>query len=281
MFFKKNRKINMKIFSIILIAIIGIIFVSCTQIKLESAWVEKEITIDGKLDEWENNLSATKNSNIGVGFMNDDTNLYIAMTTYDKQLIIQVLTGLTIWIDPSNKKNKSFGIKYPLKPDMVGFIGGNMRKFDKQSGDFDYMITQRLLQQNSMHVIKDELPRYSAIDNGKNGIQTKIIYENGEFTYELKVPFSEFDLEDLTTLSIGIESAKMQQPDSGSKPQGRGGPGGGMGGGRSGGGMGGGKSSGGGMGSGRPSGAGRPEPLEYWAKVTLTKHQNIDKNTHL
>ena len=249
-----------------------IIFVLLTPMSCKDNTINSQATInipliDGILDEWEGILFSPKGEKLGFGVMNDDSTLYIAMTTYDKQVIMQVLRGLTIWIDPRSKRNKSFGIKFPIDADMAGFMDMLNRNSD-QNVDFDYLITKRLLQQNSMQYIKEDILQYSDIDNGEKGIQVKIFYSNGEMNYELKVPFNEYNSEASGKISIGFESTQMQRPggsSSHSSGNSRGGRSGGM--------------SGGGKGRGQRSGGMQdkmksiPESVNIWLDIKL----NIEK----
>jgi uncharacterized membrane protein YgcG len=224
--------------------------------------------IDGVLDEWEGKLFSLKGEKLGFGVMNDDSTLYIAMTTYNRQTIMQIMRGLTIWIDPNGKKNKSFGIKYPIGADMTGLMAMSNRNSD-QTEDFEYLITQKLLKQNSMQYIKDDILQFRNIDNGEKGIQVKIFYSDGEINYELKVPFSEFGAEPSEKISIGFESIPMQRP-SGSSDHSSGKSRGGRGGGMSGGGKGGGQRSGGMQGKMKSM----PEPVNLWLDINLYRDKN-------
>ena len=262
---------------IMIIITILMSIMSCNKSTITSQIAVDKPVIDGVLDEWGGKLFSTKGEKLGFGVMNDDSTLYIAMTTYDIQVIKQVLRGLTIWIDPSSKRKKSFGIKYPLKTEMSGFMD-IINKNLNQNEDIDFLITQRLLQQNSLQYIKYGVLQYNAIDNGEKGIQIKMSFSNGELSYELKVPFSEYSYEASEKISLGFESAQM--PGSGGySGQNSGHSRGGRGGGMSGGGM-----SGGGKGSGQRSGGAQgkmknmPGPVNIWLDIGL--NFNTDSNGH-
>jgi len=172
--------------------------------------------------------------------MNDDSTLYIALTTYDKQAIMQVLRGLTIWIDITGKKNKSFGIKYPLETEVFELRDINSRNTG-QNEDFEYLIHQRLLQQNDLIVIDDGIQQYQRNDSSDDNIKAMMKYNEGDLVYELKIPLAEFYLASADIISIGIESVEMkipEMPNRGSRGKSSGDMDGGMDGGRSGAGMG-------------------------------------------
>jgi len=241
---------------------------SCKDISIISQSTLNKPIIDGILDEWEGKLFTQKGEKLGFGVMNDDSTLYIAITTYDRQTIMQILRGLTIWIDPNSKKNKLFGIKYPIETDMVGLKDISNRN-THQNENFEYFITQRLLQQNSLQYIKDDIVQYLDSDNGE-GVQVKMFYSNGEINYELKVPFSEYNSEMTEKISIGFESVPLQRP-SGSSDHNSG---------KSRGGARSGSMSGGGKGVGQRSGGmqgkmkGMPEPVNIWLDIILNNGNN-------
>ena len=251
----------------ILIILVLFSLMSCKDSTINSQATINKPQIDGVLDEWEGILFSTKGQKFGFGVMNDDSTLHIALTAYDKQTIMQVLRGLTIWIDPNSKKDKSFGIKYPIEADMTGFMEKSNRD-SHQNEDFEFFITQRLLQQNSIQIVKDDIPHYSDIDSGEKGIQAKIFYNNGEMNYELRVPFSEFSSDPSEKISIGFESAQLQRPN-GSSSNSFGKSQGGRGGGMSGSGKGGGQKSGGMQGKMKET----PKSVNIWLDIKL----NLEK----
>ncbi|MBU0529736.1 hypothetical protein KKF86_08290 [bacterium] len=248
---------------ITLIILLLFSLISCKDNTINSQATINKPQIDGVLDEWDGRLFSLKGEKLGFGVMNDDSTLYIAMTTYDKQTIMQVLRGLTIWIDPNSKKDKSFGIKYPIESDMAGFMDITNRN-SNQNEDFEFFISQKLLQQNSIQFIKDDILQYGDIDNGENGVQAKIFYNNGEMNYELKVPFSSYISGASEKISIGFESTQMQRPN-GSSSNNLGKSQGGLGGGMSGGGKSVGQRPGGMQGKMQ----GTPQSVNIWLNIKL------------
>lgn len=264
--------------TLLIIFVLGM-FTSCNNSYINSQLPENLPVIDGKLEEWTGKIIIPENQTFGFGVLNDDSNLYISMKTYDKAVIMKVLNGLTVWIDEKGKKNQTFGIKYPLKIDKTGTQemmddGGKKRGSSEESeGQQEIMIQNRLSQQDGIIIVKNDIEQISDTDNGEDGIQVKMVYENDELFYEMKIPRAEFSLNETDKISIGIETDEMEKSDkSGVRGQG----GGKSGGGKSGGGMGG-KTKGakGGMGSSQPGGnrggQTKMEPIEVWTKIILAK----------
>jgi hypothetical protein len=276
----------------------------CGGEKFWSRWSGGPVTIDAQNTEWDGAITYFEDEQISVGLQNDDSYLYVALFTEDRAALAQVLTGgFTIWFDPTGKKEKQFGIKYPRtlkeeerrlllpppgrgsKPDSLGPVFKDLPKeleiVDPKGG--------------AGHVLK----------LGEGGIEVAMNLSKGLLAFELKVPFHmtaetpyAIGASEKGTLAVGIETAQMTRPAGRPKGgrgaeglggdmgegdaasgmgggPGGGGPGGGMGGGPGGGGMGGGPGGGmggpGGRGPGGPGGRpGASEPLNLWISVLLS-----------
>jgi hypothetical protein len=249
-------------------AIAAVAITGCGGEKFWSRWSGGPVTIDAQNTEWDGAITYFEDQQISVGLQNDDTYLYIALFTEDRAALAQVLTGgFTIWFDPTGKKDKQFGIKYPrtLKEEERRFL------LPPQQGQ----------QADSMGKIFNDLPKELEIVDPKGGagrvlklgqcdIEAAMNLSKGLLAFELKVPFHKtaetpyaIGASEKGILAVGIETAQMSRP-AGLPKGGRGGegPGGDMGedgpeggmGGGPGGGMGGGP--GGGMGGGPGGGMG-------------------------
>lgn len=264
---------------ILLTGIVSIALVGCNQIKLESKWADREITVDGKLDEWRENLVVPKNSHVGIGFMNDGSNLYLTLTTMDRNSIMQALTrGFTVWIDPKGGKNQRFGIRYPVGGGVVG-LRRMMKDREQNQRDFDFFIQDLLSRQKEIEVIgpgKDQIARFGI--NNTAGIDVMASYEKGVFAYEMKIPLRR-SIENLFAVNVkpgkkigvGFTTPEIDQSSMRNKMGSR--PGGGMSGRPPSGGKGGREGGMGGRGGGRPSGGmerNMPEAMEIWTKVILS-----------
>ncbi len=247
--------------------------ISCNTIILNSQKPVSAPKIDGNIAEWESVIIIPERQSFGFGAMNDESNLYLAMTTYDKQVIMKILRGFTIWIDEKDKNNKDFGIKYPLQQDVQtmmgiegGMRGGGMGRLDNDQMEF--MITSMLSKQNNIIIVDQGLERFAETDNGDTGIQAKLLYNEGDFTYELKIPFNYLDLVANGRYSVGLESIQVDMPGMGGQGKGSGMSGGGMRSGRPGGGM-----SGGMRGGGMAGGMGKMQemmnPISFWVTIQL------------
>lgn len=98
-------------------AVFAVALYGCMQSELASRWLDREITIDGKNPEWAGaEAYYDEDQGIKIGLFNDESNLYVYLATWHRQLEMQILSnGLTIWFDPKGGTEQTFGIAYPLK----------------------------------------------------------------------------------------------------------------------------------------------------------------------
>jgi hypothetical protein len=90
-------------------------FPGCAGLRLQSAVRDRLITIDGRSDEWQEDATFIKQSNLSIALFNDGQDLYLGITSWNQELNAQVETlGLTIWFDPTGREERAFGVEYPL-----------------------------------------------------------------------------------------------------------------------------------------------------------------------
>jgi hypothetical protein len=221
-------------------------------------------------------------NNLAYKVSHDDDYLYLDLKTDDKASIIKILRqGLFIYMDPNGKKSKEIYFNYPLTQKHEP---GSMRKpMGGQSNSRDDVDVNNLLDRLSIEAIyskyglAEKMPVY-IVDSG---FKVEIIAVNKSvMEYKLRIPFRELKaggLKNISELSIGIMTGKIDMPSSGDRSGG--GESGMQGGGRSGGGMQG-ANSGGGRPDGNMQGAGEhresmSQQLALWFLVDLSgKEQN-------
>ena len=263
---------------------VGILFLllfaaGCRTDAFTSYWRDSYITIDGDQSDWQGRLWVPESENIAIGIMNDESNLYLTLSSSDRNTIMQVMRlGFTVWFDPKGGKKEVFGIKYP-----VGMAGVGMRTIGDRGRSRDQMpdlheeiqsLKESQIWAEILGPEKDDIARIPVMDS--SGIQVGIGYSAyGHLVYELTIPLERtsdsphaIDTSPGATIGIGFETGKidfaaMRRSRGGNSgmpggmPGGRGRPGGMRGGGRP-----------GGMRGGGMRGA-MPEPFKYWARVTL------------
>ena len=275
------------IFSFLIL--LGIFQVGCSStIELKSNWLDREIIIDGKSDEWLGVMVYFENQNISVGLLNDENFIYLCLIADDPQIRSQVLgNGLMLWFDPEGGNKKSFGIKYP-----VGIqLDEAFRRMGINKGEREGFKDKERMKE----FLKGTLSELEILSSGRKdgkrmlidearGIEVKFEAYSGMIVYECKIPFSNNDEHPYTVgakagamIGVGIETpnidlnAMRDQMGDKTPPSdiGRGiPPGGSMGGGRG--------ERQGGMGMG---GRGRrmPTQLKVWTVVQLASESEGDK----
>jgi hypothetical protein len=259
--------------------------------RIDSAWREKEVVVDGDYGEWKGPLIAVDAKDpITAAAVNDGQFLYVVLSTSEPALRMQILRqGLIVWFDPAGGTKKHFGLKYPvgiMSEDGAERVRGGRRPPDLgngQSGEArdPEQAVARLEPTNRLEVLGPEKDdAHSFVADMAPGIAVKVGQVQGSLVYELKVPIGrtpEFpyaiEARPGALIGFGLETPKFERPSEG---RGGGGGMGGMGGGGRGrGGMGGAGRGGGGMGGRRGAGGERvapPKPLKSWATIQLAAH---------
>jgi hypothetical protein len=260
--------------------------------QIASRWRTEPVQIDGRNGDWESVPSFAEKEKFTVAVQHDSDYFYLCFTTQDRGTQMQLMgAGLIVWFDPDGGTKKVFGINFPLGRRE----GGPPRVEDRgmKAGDDPPAMTG--LSEQGMSSIDilgpNEGDRFRLSTAENSGIQVKISRDDQRaLMYELKVPMRRskghaYALEARAGEPIGIgmvtPEADKQMKHEGSDragPQGgmeggAGGPPGGMEGGGYGGhsgGMGGGHGS---RGHGGGTTTGRPDPLDFWMKVTLTQNK--------
>jgi hypothetical protein len=165
----------------------------CRQDKIASRWKDNSIIIDGNQTDWQgNNLRVPKGKHITVGVLNDESYLYLTLSTIDRALMMKVLRlGFTVWLDPKGGTKEILGIKYP-----TGLSGTGQRSTRPDLGpasrmpNIAQMIRSLPESQPWIEILgprKSDIFQIPATDT--TGIQVRLDYsEFGQLVYEMKIP---------------------------------------------------------------------------------------------
>ncbi|MGD8540316.1 MAG: hypothetical protein PVI66_16515 [Candidatus Aminicenantes bacterium] len=274
---------NKKRLIVCAIGILVLCTVGCEEQELISNWLNREIIIDAKSDDWLDTLYYFESEMVSLGFFNDENHLYVCMLAEHPILQAQVVSqGFTLWFDPAGGKEKAFGIKFPIG---MRSMREQMDFMRTQEGEQDREKVRRAFEQSLANLeilgpggTKKRIP----VEETK-GIEIKARNETGLFVYELKVPLKPDEKHPFaigadagTAIGVGLEIPEIDRNEMRSVMQDRMGGQGGMppggGGGRMGG-MGGGMGRRGGQ---RPK---IPKGLDVWATLQLSLNQ-IQELTH-
>lgn len=216
----------------------------CNETEIRSIWRQPNQNNLTTISDDSRPMIYFDEQKIGVGFQNDADNLYIFLKTGDRATMGKVMRGgLTIWLDSKGKKNKVFGIHYPL-----GFQGsGHFMRSEWSSTDTSNerrpRFTARMDTLEILGPSKDERHRISR--ENEFGLMAAFSDSMDRMTYELTIPLKAtiespyaIATKPGDVIGIGFETAKIDMPkmssppDSGGRMPGGGGhePGGGGGG---------------------------------------------------
>ncbi len=112
----------MRLSYVILTALLVVLISGCNSYELESDRRDRDVTIDGDDNEWDESRFYIEKEGIVAGVMNDDEFLYVCIYPSNSQLSGKILRqGLTLWANAEGKKKKNYGIRFPLQTAMVDF----------------------------------------------------------------------------------------------------------------------------------------------------------------
>ena len=254
-----------------LIALCAVLFApGCgSSVELTSEWTGREVAVDGVRNDWTDLPARLAGPDVRIGMKNDKDNLYVCLTTQSRSTQFQMLAlGTTVWFDAEGKKNKSFGIQFPVMGLLQGrrpVVPGNPEEAHR------FMEALVAAAQSQFEIIGPEAgERKKIADRQAKGIDVHLGYEDGTLTYELKVPLQRTAdvpygaaLDPSKPFMIGFETgdfAEMMRLQASAPGGARGAAGAG---GRGRGGRG-----GSGGGAALPGGD-TPEPLKHWLTIHL------------
>jgi len=158
---------------------------ACGSSELASRWRDREIVVDGKLDDWEGlqtTLAAKERATeTRIGVANDGEAIYLSLETADPNLARLIShRGLTVWLDPAGGKAQTLGVRFPLPaarpPSRWGEIGGSA-----PGG----------AQLDRLELLGPEpYTRKELSAPGADGVQAALGAEGGRIGYELRVPIA-------------------------------------------------------------------------------------------
>jgi hypothetical protein len=257
------------------IGILALFTVGCDEQELNSNWLNREIIIDAKSDDWLNTLYYFESNMVSLGFFNDESHLYVCMLAEHPMLQAQVVgQGFTLWFDPAGGKEKTFGIKFPIG---MRSMREQMDSMHTPEGELDRDKMRQAFEESlaGLEILgpggeKKQIP----VEEAK-GIEIKVRNETGLLVYELKVPLRSDKEHPFaiganagTTIGFGLEVPEIDKDEMKNAMQGgmlgQEGmpPGGGMGG------------MGGGMGHRGYQKPKIPNGLDVWVSLKLALNKN-------
>lgn len=182
------------------------------------------VTIDGIADDWPMSWIQDEDRIFSYNVCADDKNLYVRMMTSDFYAKRKLAAfGLTLWFDPSGKKKRKYGLKFPSggaeSEDRAAAMReqGGPGNSSGERADFQKRMDRQLI--TDLEVLEliglaDE-PITSARSGITNGIKVAIEMDaTGAYVYEALIPFKSYRLSrtNIEELAIGFETGKYVIP---------------------------------------------------------------------
>lgn len=182
---------------------------SCvSSVELTSTPPPGTITIDGNSADWKASLTVLEDEHINVGVHDDGRRLSCCLTTEDRSLQAQILSGgFTVWFDPNGGRNEQLGLRFPLRqPDLPKLRG------DTKLADFVSAIGPRLQAAELIGPTKDNRRRFPVLQIP--GAKIRIGVSGETLVYEFQVSLepvtgSPLDLHTTPNGVIGIGFVAM------------------------------------------------------------------------
>jgi hypothetical protein len=275
-------------------SLFSICLLSCGGLKLDSHWLDRNITIDGDDSDWQDLKWYVKDWPVDIGIANDADFLYVNLSTADRSLQRQaIMRGFELWVDPGGGKGRVLGVRYPLgmagrdresfEESRLGPSAGAYRFGRRNQNDeisrlkgpeqlqkaFERMLTS----QRPMLLGKGEQEIRALNMSNDEDVRVAVTYSEGRLVYEARFrlrgsyPLPTLPSKEGKSIGIGFRTrdSAAAVPSFGGFRGARGGGGGRYGGD--------GYGRGNGFGSRRPRGFPRSdlEPIEKWTKVALAR----------
>lgn len=203
----------------LLVLLIGASGLCPAQCPLSSA-----VVVDGQAEEWPMTWEADEEKNFSYNVCVDDQNLYVRVKTdefYTKRKMAAF--GFTLWFDPSGKKKRTYGLKFPAGGSEAEERMAMLNKEGKEANssgeraDFQKHADKELIA--SLEIMEliglTDDPITSTRSGITNGIKVAIDMDAlGAYVYEAIIPLRSYRLNraNLTELSVAFETGKFTAP---------------------------------------------------------------------
>ncbi len=195
---------------------------------VKSRWKDQTIKIDGVAAEWP--VLTALDDNIATAAANDTQDLYLAIATSDGQRRRQLaMTGLIVWIDAAGGKKETFGIRIPgsgFQMPAGRFSGGGSG--DGPNSQPPEPPLPKITYIELLGPGKDDRRRLDL--SPESEITVAAAVNEGTLLYEFRVPLAAASAAQPSgigakmdrPLGLGLQTPKLEVPQSGGQPGGGG-----------------------------------------------------------
>ncbi len=145
--------------------------------KLDSRWLDREIVVDGEIDEWREALVYFGSVDAFVGLYNDSTSLYVCLYSQNPEVSNQLATdGLRLRIE--SKKSGAFVVHFPR--------GERRDPGSERRPDGDRTPAATDVVELTLPGRRDPV---AVAPRGEAGLEARVSHR-GSFAYELRLPLA-------------------------------------------------------------------------------------------
>lgn len=167
-----------------------VLFSGCVAFKIDSAWKNCAIVVDGKDSEWRNTLLSDRN--ISFGACNDSEYLYLCVSATDKKTKAQLMglfrQSFYVWFDPAGKQDRAFGLQFTNEsPLMDESFVGKIRYIHTEAFQ---LIAQEMMKNLDVTVLNHGNTVARLSDATGIEVAADVSMNGRKLTYEFKVPLS-------------------------------------------------------------------------------------------
>ncbi len=159
----------------------------CKSPELAGGWRDREIHVDGDVDDWPGMSTYFDQERVRIAVRNDAEYLYLGLSsTHPAVLGRALLAGLTVWFDPKGGEARTTGIRFPLGVREMDFdIGAEGHGFSPAE------LLQRYRSSTVEYRLLEGADASRLVKQGEApGVEVAMNGRNDTFTYELKVPLT-------------------------------------------------------------------------------------------
>jgi len=244
-----RRIVPRRLRSLVLLLVLAVVVcaiavaVAAETLRIESVWSTEAPAVDGKLTEWSAPLVTLGSTPLSLGVRNDGQFLYVALASSDQATRMMLgAAGFTVWMDPSGKNKKSFGITVPpvmaggpgmrgrgpggAPPDQIGqppdWQGTPPQGSDGGPGGSQDPAIGTITSIEVLGASKDDKRRLELAYARTIGLDVAARMAEGVLVYELRVPLPVSEAQPYgvksapgATIGLGIESSQPPEPRGG------------------------------------------------------------------
>ena len=178
------------------------------------------MAVDGNAREWEGSLRPVpEEAGLSLGLRNDAEALYLVVVAGDDWQARRVASrGLTVWINESGTRDKTYGLSFPIGLGSDGERGGvrpGTQAGSGAPGERDQRLRDGFLMSLDRIEVTRNGERESVAVGGAEGVQTAATWTDSGLTVEMRVPLRAgayaVSAAPGATLGLGVELAEVRQ----------------------------------------------------------------------